>query len=181
MKKLLIGFLLIISTVINAQIEFDYCGTVISPERTLELNSGINEEIENIGEDLGSIFRVIRIPVVVHIVWVNPIVNISHSQIRSQIRILNKDFRGRNKDRENVPLKWKNLMADFRIEFDLKRITRYHSDSNATFGYDDNEVKFRSKGGTDAWDTEKYLNIWVCRLSGHLLGYAQFPGKVPAF
>ncbi|HEX2899745.1 MAG TPA: GEVED domain-containing protein, partial [Bacteroidia bacterium] len=37
-------------------------------------------------------------------------------------------------------------------------------------------MKFNSSGGKDAWDRSKYLNIWVCNLSGGLLGYAQFPG-----
>jgi len=31
-------------------------------------------------------------------------------------------------------------------------------------------------GGLDAWPADRYLNIWVCPLSGGLLGYAQFPG-----
>ncbi len=42
------------------------------------------------------------------------------------------------------------------------------------------KVKFKAKGGANAWNTKKYLNIWVCTLetgpTGQLLGYAQFPG-----
>ena len=40
----------------------------------------------------------------------------------------------------------------------------------------DDAVKIKSKGGDNAWDSTKYLNIWVCTLGGGLLGYAQFPG-----
>ena len=29
------------------------------------------------------------------------------------------------------------------------------------------------------WDPNRYLNIWVCRLGGRLLGYAQFPEGGP--
>ena len=29
------------------------------------------------------------------------------------------------------------------------------------------------------WDSNKYLNIWVCRLKNNVLGYAQFPGGDP--
>ena len=47
--------------------------------------------------------------------------------------------------------------------------------SHDSFGSDD-EVKFDSSGGSDAWPRDEYLNIWVCQLSGGLLGYAQFPG-----
>ena len=37
-------------------------------------------------------------------------------------------------------------------------------------------MKFTSQGGADVWDSKKYLNIWVCNLSGSTLGFAQFPG-----
>jgi hypothetical protein len=41
-------------------------------------------------------------------------------------------------------------------------------------------VKYTSSGGTDAWDRNKYLNVWVCDLGSSLLGYAQFPGGAAA-
>ena len=37
-------------------------------------------------------------------------------------------------------------------------------------------MKHTANGGDDAWDHTEYLNIWVCNLSGGLLGYTQFPG-----
>ena len=40
-------------------------------------------------------------------------------------------------------------------------------------------MKFKAKGGIKAWNTKKYLNIWVCTLSDGLLGYAQFRGGLP--
>ena len=30
--------------------------------------------------------------------------------------------------------------------------------------------------GELTWNTSQYLNIWVCDISGGILGYAQFPG-----
>jgi hypothetical protein len=45
----------------------------------------------------------------------------------------------------------------------------------AAFGPDDS-VKSRSTGGVNPWPADRYLNMWVCRLGGGLLGYAQFPG-----
>ena len=47
--------------------------------------------------------------------------------------------------------------------------------SQSSFSTNDG-VKYSSSGGVDAWNTSEYLNIWVCDLSGGLLGYAQFPG-----
>ena len=45
----------------------------------------------------------------------------------------------------------------------------------ASFGAGD-AVKRVAGGGSAAWPTDDYLNIWVCTLGGGLLGYAQFPG-----
>ena len=41
-------------------------------------------------------------------------------------------------------------------------------------------MKYASSGGSNAWPTNQYLNIWVCNMSGGLLGYAQFPGGAAA-
>ena len=30
-------------------------------------------------------------------------------------------------------------------------------------------MKMTIEGGVDPWDTERYLNIWVCNLNGSLL------------
>lgn len=37
-------------------------------------------------------------------------------------------------------------------------------------------MKFSAAGGDNAWDSKKYLNIWVCSLFGRSLGYATIPG-----
>jgi hypothetical protein len=44
------------------------------------------------------------------------------------------------------------------------------------FTADDDAVKSAATGGSDPWPADRYLNLWVCRLEGGLLGYAQFPG-----
>jgi hypothetical protein len=44
-------------------------------------------------------------------------------------------------------------------------------------------VKYTTLGGSDAWPTSDYLNIWVCNFSGAsagLLGISQMPGLAPA-
>jgi hypothetical protein len=43
----------------------------------------------------------------------------------------------------------------------------------------DDSIKFSATGGDDAWDPDKYLNIWVAPLSGGVLGYASAPGSDP--
>lgn len=123
---------------------------------------------------------VITIPVVVHVVYNTSAENISDSQINSQIAVLNEDFRRLNSDANND---WPQA-ADSEIEFCLASvdpqgnsttgITRTAT-SVSSFSTNDN-VKFNSSGGKDAWPYQDYLNMWVCDLGGGLLGYAQFPG-----
>jgi hypothetical protein len=118
------------------------------------------------------------IKVVVHVVYKDPEQNISDAQIKSQIAVLNRDFRATNSDKSKVPTPWKGLVTDSRIQFDLDRVTRTQT-TRASFGTDDG-VKRSSAGGIPPVNPKKYLNMWVCALSGGLLGYAQFPGGPPS-
>lgn len=127
---------------------------------------------------------VVTIPVVVHVVHFNNAQNISDAQILSQIDVLNDDFRRTNADASNTPSAFLSVASDCEINFCMASqdpsgnatngIQRRQTTVNG-FGTNDN-VKFFSSGGLDIWDRNKYLNIWVCNLSGGLLGYAQFPG-----
>ncbi|NTV41912.1 MAG: zinc metalloprotease, partial [Syntrophobacteraceae bacterium] len=53
----------------------------------------------------------ITIPVVVHVVYKTPAENISAAQIKSQIKVLNKDYRAKNADKSKVPPVWKGLVS----------------------------------------------------------------------
>jgi hypothetical protein len=66
------------------------------------------------------------------------------------------------------------LVSDARIQFKLVKVTRTRT-SQASFTHDD-AVKRSSTGGIAPLDPKTNLNLWVCALSGGLLGYAQFPG-----
>jgi len=124
------------------------------------------------------------IPAVVHVLYNTAAENVSAAQVRSQLRVLNRDFRATNPDKSKVPDAWKGLVTDTGIRFALARkdpagnttsgIIRTKT-TRTSFGADD-EMKFKSSGGVDAWPTDRYLNVWVCTLGGGLLGYAQFPG-----
>ena len=125
-----------------------------------------------------------RIPVVVHVVHRVNAEDIPQAQIDSQITVLNDDFRRRNADIGSAPAAFQPLIGDARVEFALATtdpagnptdgVTRKRTTVN---GFTSNDaVKSASSGGTDPWPADDYLNIWVCRLAGGLLGYAQFPG-----
>lgn len=127
---------------------------------------------------------VYNIPVVFHIVYNNAQQNISDAQLQSQLDILNQDFQLNNTDAGKVPPAFKALMADCKIQFCLARRDPNGNPTNGivrkattvtSFSSNDN-VKKAGLGGSDAWPANDYLNIWVCKLSGGLLGYAQFPG-----
>ena len=126
----------------------------------------------------------VTIPVVVHVVYKTSAENISDVQVLSQIHGLNRNYRRRNVDWVKTPQVWRGLATDTRVRFELagkdpsgnatNGITRTQT-NKASFS-DDDAVKFTAQGGTDAWPSDRYLNLWCCSLGGGLLGYAQFPG-----
>jgi len=126
---------------------------------------------------------VVTIPVVVHVVYKNAAENIPDAQILAQIKILNEDYAYTNADGSTTPAAFKSLAANTGIQFCMAKrdpsnnpTTGIVRKSTTVSGFStDDKVKFASSGGADAWDTKKYLNIWVCYLSGGLLGYGEFP------
>lgn len=128
------------------------------------------------------------IPVVIHVVYKTSAQNISDAIVKSQIDILNEDYNRTNTDASNTPAGFSSLAGSMNIWFKLAvvdpngnpttGITRT-STTTTSFGMDDN-VKYTSLGGHDAWDPAHYLNLWSCNLSGGTLGYAQFPGGAMA-
>lgn len=128
--------------------------------------------------------EIITIPVVVHLLFNSAEQNITDEQIRSQIDVLNKDFRRLNADAINTPAVFKTAAADTRIMFCLaqvdpgghatKGIVRKYTSKEFFLG--DDGMKYSLAGGDDTWDCKKYLNIWVCSLFGRSLGYATIPG-----
>ena len=125
--------------------------------------------------------QTLYIPVVVHVVSTNSDL-VTDEQIASQITVLNKDFTRTNSELFNsaVYLAGYSLanVPDCKIQFVLKQTVRKQT-TVASFGTND-AVKKSAQGGSDAVDATTKLNLWVCDLSGGLLGYAQFPGGAVA-
>jgi len=136
-----------------------------------------------------------NIPIVFHVIHHNDLENIPKEQILDQLNSLNKDFRNQNID--NVLFDTysheKYLATDSKIQF---TIAEMDPNGNSTDGItrkctnreffeklcnpssevplQQQPVKSTSSGGEDAWDTTKYLNVWICNLQG-ASGYAQYP------
>jgi len=126
----------------------------------------------------------VTIPVVFHVVWNTAAQNIPDSKLLAQLDQLNLDFAKLNTDFGTVPSVFQPYGADTEVQFCLAQrnpsgqastgIVRVQTSTTAFST--NNNVKFTATGGSNAWPRDKYLNIWVCNMSGGTLGYAQFPG-----
>jgi hypothetical protein len=127
---------------------------------------------------------VITIPVVIHVVYNSPTQNISDAQIYSQVAVLNRDYGKQNADTSEIPSYYNSVAANCGFRFALANLD---TNGNATTGiirvhtnvhsFDINDyVKYSSEGGDNAWDRDRYLNIWVCNLTGGILGYSSVVG-----
>lgn len=128
---------------------------------------------------------IVTIPVVVHIVMDDPAL-VTDEQVQSQINVLNADYAGENADSVNIPAAFKPLFGKGNIRFCLAQrtpsnepatgIIRKESVTTSVPGESD-PIKYATMGGSDAWDVNKYLNIWVCKMTdGNDLGYSFMPG-----
>lgn len=117
---------------------------------------------------------VIEIPVVVNVLYRTTAENISQAQIQSQIDVLNEDFNATNADFSLVPSTFSAVKANVGIRFVLDQVIR--KSTTKTSWKTDDAMKKSTKGGINPTSPTTKLNLWVCTLSGGILGYAQFPG-----
>jgi hypothetical protein len=127
---------------------------------------------------------IITIPVVVHVIYHSSSQNISDAQVRSQIDVLNNDYRRQNADTIKTPAIFRSVAADCGIRFVLANIDPNGNPSSGIIhkhtdilGFSINDdIKSSASGGDDGWDANNYLNIWVSNLSTGILGYSSIPG-----
>ena len=116
----------------------------------------------------------IQIPVVVNVLYKTTAENISLAQIQSQIDVLNRDFNGTNSDFNNVPSIFSGVKANVGITFVLDAVVRKKTSKSSWTTND--AMKKSTQGGISPTSATTKMNLWVCNLSGGILGYAQFPG-----
>ena len=188
LKKFLlfVFFLLFIQTPFQAQTI--KCGTDASKLSEFLKLQPTRKTLNRSGKLISnSTFDTLIIPVVVHILFNTPEQNISDEQVKSQIDVLNEDYKGINSTIAETPDIWKSLISDSKIRFCLASRTPGSNPQNTTGiirkytstisypSYNDS-IKFSVLGGSDAWQTSEYLNVWVCNLQDGVLGYATLPG-----
>ena len=145
----------------------------------------INEHQRKVASKELKTTGIITIPVVVHVIHNGDAIgtgeNITDAQVRSQIKVLNEDFRKLlgSRGANNNP-----VGADTEIEFCLAAVD---PSSNMTNGINRKQLTNESFSQTEVntivkpstqWDPTKYLNIWTVRFTDNsLLGFAQFPSN----
>ena len=131
------------------------------------------------------------IPVVVHVIYHADnaeVENVSDEQVQSQIDVLNEDYNIINENILDVPAIWQPLVRNSKIKFVLANtdtngnytngITRTATNITNAFSIFDNRIYSKADGGQNAWNSNYYLNIWVCELENNVLGFAAFPGTI---
>jgi Pregnancy-associated plasma protein-A/Secretion system C-terminal sorting domain len=194
MKKISILFLALLSfSQINAQRicgAVDHLHALENTDPSIKINRQNIENFTNayIAKNANKQTRAtITIPVVVHVLYNTASQNISDAQIASQIAVLNEDFARTNADYLNTPAAFSGLVGIPDIQFCMAQrdangaaTTGIIRKSTTTTSFSTNDgiksATSATSGGSNAWNTSQYLNIWVGNISGGILGYAQFPG-----
>ena len=149
--------------------------------RELQLQRIISQRVAS-GKTLRTT-GLVTIPVVFHLVLRNQS-QVTDAQIQAQLDTINKDYAGTNAGAAKIPSYFQSLFGQSGIQFCLAQRTPGDEPSTginrvtttrSSFDYTTNYVKHTNTGGVDAWDTDRYLNIWICDLSSSTLGYATFP------
>lgn len=158
---------------------------------------GIRDYYQNVplpGQPPGTILEsrnASTLSVVVHIVWNKTNENIPDQQVLDQIDRLNMDFNDPFIVKQNVPLEFRSVVANPQIRFCLASkdpagkphsgITRTQT-THPFIGSQKNSnnlhlIHYTNLGGIDAWDTHKYINIWVGALD-NIFGRSTIGGHV---
>ncbi len=173
------------SCIVNTQVSADDFDTWIDrlKERQAMLRTLALEE------------QVFNVPVIVHIVHDGEAIgtgtNISLEQVLSQLEVLNEDFNRLNADTVNTPAEFIDVAGSMNINF-LPALIDVSGEMLTEPGIhriDRNIMGFEAPAYTydyfssviqpaTFWNPDDYFNIWVCDLSGGLLGVAQFPEAV---
>jgi hypothetical protein len=193
MKKLLLSAIVFLSVNYSFAQQVVRCASEEYKQQQLALDPSLQQTIDAEEQAVDQFVQthpngyharaVITIPVVFHVIYNTAGQNLSDARIISQLNVLNEDYRKLNADANLVPAVWQPIAADCEINFCLAHRT---PSGNWTDGIDrvsttvtswaaNDLMKFTANGGADIWDNTKYLNIWVCNLSGWVLGFSNFP------
>ena len=168
-------------------------------------NNSYNDLYNYANNRLSNSLETYYIPVVFHVVYNSNEQNIPDSVLISQLEVLNEDYRRLNNNASETREEFLEFAGDANIEFFLANvdpngnstsgIIQQYTDREEFLMFEDifsneitlDEVKKSETGGSDAWDTNRYLNIWICNIGsldifglelGQVFGYAYPPINV---
>lgn len=132
----------------------------------------------------------IEIPIVFHVLYNSPNENISEDLLRSQIDAINQDYSRIDPQTSELPKRFTNRVASPGITFCLAQTDPFGNPSNGIVRKQVFESNIANKtktisgermakdselGGQSAWDTERYLNVWIAARNDGITGDATFP------
>lgn len=142
------------------------------------------ESVSPLFKNRSAVATVVTIPVVFHILYKNTTQNVSDAQVMSQLTVLNADFRKLNADFSKVvPKAFQSLGADMELQFCIATKTPSGAATSGIVRKSIAEASvfedmYYTAEGDAAWDTTKYLNIWVGSFTQtNLLGFAYLPSR----
>ena len=192
MKNLITTALLASSAIVSAQSIEDFINpaTGIIDDHRLVLESMeeqypgykqvVNETFDKCHQFSTKSGQEYTVNVVFHVVYNEEEENLPDSVIYSQLDVLNEDFGRMNADSVNLRPIFQPIAGNPAVHFNLAGIVRVPTTASFTVGFNGlpDEVKQSSQGGSDAWDTQYFMNVWICKLDnpfGALFGYAYPP------
>lgn len=198
--------LLVLLVASSATLGQQKCGHIPYLDYLETISPGINKAIENSFLDavqessqksktaIGGLYQV---QVVFHVVYNSEEQNVSDSVILEQLALLNSCFRRTTADTSDTRDVFKPVADDTQIEFVLaqqdpdgnpssgivRKRTNREDFGSVSLDLDELDKVKQLPDGSKAWDTDKYLNIWICDLSANgfdfLFGYAFPPIGAP--
>ena len=131
------------------------------------------------------------VPVVVHVIWNTAVENVTTGTIQALIAELNEDYTAANSDIGTVRSTFTNSIGDVGFQFCLAQVDPSGNPTTGITRTQTTDTWFNPDTQTDdmksaplgiaPWDTEQYLNIWICDITSGAtggtvtVGYAYLP------
>ncbi len=147
--------------------------------------AGINKQIGDFKKNAK--FKKVTLPMVFHVLHRTGSAYPEINQVLGQLDALNRDFDKKSyksKHKADSIERFTQKVADPEIQFCMALQDPTGKTTNginlvntsiATWGMNQ-DIKSTQKGGITAWNTAKYINVWVADLGSESSGYAQLPG-----
>jgi hypothetical protein len=191
MKNLWVAFLLVCLTTVQAQDAF-HCATDVAMRKFYNEHPGAEAkkraELKSRSTQpqlkTSSITATYIVPIVFHIMHLGGPENVSDSQIKDAVRILNRDFAKQNPDTIEIISAFKNVADSAKVQFVLATKDPSGNCTNGIIHHYSTDTDWNENSPTlfsFTWDPTKYMNVYIVRSitlgNGFpAAGYTYYPG-----